>query len=137
MRLLRCSRGRRALLIERAIPGTDLATLPEEDAASIAVAVALQLWREAGEPFGSLGDHIPDWLEHAEPLSDAGRDLLACAQELYRGLHILNSTLVHGDFHHHNILRAGDRYLAIDPKPCSGSRSSTSLRSSGGRCSAR
>ncbi len=23
---------------------------------------------------------------------------------------------MHGDFHHHNILRAGDRYLAIDAK---------------------
>jgi streptomycin 6-kinase len=24
---------------------------------------------------------------------------------------------VHGDFHHHNILRHGDRHVAIDPKP--------------------
>jgi streptomycin 6-kinase len=24
---------------------------------------------------------------------------------------------VHGDFHHHNILRRGDRFVAIDPKP--------------------
>jgi streptomycin 6-kinase len=24
---------------------------------------------------------------------------------------------VHVDFHHHNILRHGDRYVAIDPKP--------------------
>jgi streptomycin 6-kinase len=24
---------------------------------------------------------------------------------------------VHGDFHHHNVLRHGDRYVAIDPKP--------------------
>jgi streptomycin 6-kinase len=24
---------------------------------------------------------------------------------------------VHGDFHHHNVLRVGDRYAAIDPKP--------------------
>lgn len=24
---------------------------------------------------------------------------------------------MHGDFHHHNILRAGERFLAIDPKP--------------------
>jgi streptomycin 6-kinase len=25
--------------------------------------------------------------------------------------------LVHGDFHHHNILRHGDQFVAIDPKP--------------------
>ncbi|HXI95982.1 MAG TPA: aminoglycoside phosphotransferase family protein, partial [Candidatus Acidoferrum sp.] len=25
--------------------------------------------------------------------------------------------IVHGDFHHHNILRHGDRFVAIDPKP--------------------
>jgi streptomycin 6-kinase len=24
---------------------------------------------------------------------------------------------VHGDFHHHNILRDGERFVAIDPKP--------------------
>ena len=24
---------------------------------------------------------------------------------------------MHGDFHHHNILRHGDGYVAIDPKP--------------------
>ena len=30
------------------------------------------------------------------------------------------STLVHGDFHHHNLLRHGDRWLAIDPKPALG-----------------
>jgi streptomycin 6-kinase len=28
--------------------------------------------------------------------------------------------LIHGDLHHHNILDAGDRHLAIDPKPMLG-----------------
>ena len=27
---------------------------------------------------------------------------------------------MHGDFHHHNILDAGARYVAIDPKPMLG-----------------
>jgi len=27
---------------------------------------------------------------------------------------------VHGDFHHHNLLRHGDRWLVIDPKPMVG-----------------
>ena len=30
--------------------------------------------------------------------------------------------LTHGDFHHHNILRHGDRFVAIDPKPYLGDR---------------
>jgi len=25
--------------------------------------------------------------------------------------------LVHGDFHHHNVLRRGDQFVSIDPKP--------------------
>lgn len=28
-----------------------------------------------------------------------------------------DGVLVHGDYHHHNLLRQGDRWLAIDPKP--------------------
>jgi streptomycin 6-kinase len=38
------------------------------------------------------------------------------ARELYASLAVRRDTLVHGDFHHHNILRDGDRYLAIDAK---------------------
>lgn len=38
------------------------------------------------------------------------------AHKLYASLDVGRSTLVHGDFHHHNILDAGGRYLAIDPK---------------------
>jgi streptomycin 6-kinase len=30
---------------------------------------------------------------------------------------VSDHTLVHGDFHHYNLLRHGDRWLAIDPKP--------------------
>ena len=30
--------------------------------------------------------------------------------------------MIHGDFHHHNILRHGDRFVAIDRKPILGDR---------------
>lgn len=30
------------------------------------------------------------------------------------------TTLLHGDYHHYNVLRSGDRYVAIDPKPVIG-----------------
>ncbi len=110
--LLRRDCARRALLIERARPGTDLAEFPEDEATAIAVEIGLRLWRPAGEPFRWIGDHVPRWLDNAE-----GHELTPLARKLYASLEPGRSTLVHGDFHHHNILDAGRRYLAIDPKP--------------------
>ncbi len=118
VRLVRRDAGRRALLIERADPGTDLAELPEDHATAIAVDLGLRLWRPAGEPFRWIGDHVPRWLDKAEP--GAGRELLPLARSLFDGLDIGRATLVHGDFHHHNILAAGSGFVAIDPKPMLG-----------------
>ncbi len=120
MRLLRRDRKRRALLIERVRPGGDIAERVEDQATAIAVEVGLKLWRAAGEPFRWIGDHVPRWMEEAEQSHDAGRELLPLARELYRQLDVGCSTLVHGDFHHHNILDAGSGYLAIDAKPMLG-----------------
>jgi streptomycin 6-kinase len=118
VRLLRRDARRRALLLERARPGGDLAAVPEPDATAIAVAVGRCLWRPAGEPLRWIGDHVPRWLADAEPV--ASLELLALARTLYDGLDVGRSTLVHGDFHHHNLLAAGSRYVAIDPKPMLG-----------------
>ena len=115
VRLLRHDRGRRALLLTRARPGTDIASLPDDEATAIAVEVGLKLWQPAGEPFRWIGDHVPRWLENA-----ASHELAPLARELYASLEPGRAILVHGDFHHHNILDAGDRYLAIDPKPMLG-----------------
>jgi streptomycin 6-kinase len=46
--------------------------------------------------------------------------LIPLAHKLYASLDPRRSTLVHGDFHHHNILDATGRYVAIDPKPMLG-----------------
>jgi streptomycin 6-kinase len=116
VRLLRRDRGRRALLIERARPGDDISGLPEDEATAIAVAVGTRLWRPAAEPFRWIGDHVPRWLDQAEASDQEGRELIPLARELYAGLEVGRATLVHGDFHHHNIIRAGNRYLAIDTK---------------------
>jgi streptomycin 6-kinase len=115
VRLLRRDQARRALLLERARPGEDIADLPEDEATRTAVATALKLWRPAAEPFRWIGDHVPRWLDNA-----AGHGLVPLARELYASLDVGRSTLVHGDFHHHNILEAGGRHLAIDPKPMLG-----------------
>jgi len=116
VRLLRRDRERRALLIERARPGDDISELPEAEATAIAVAVGIRLWRPAAEPFRWIGNHVPRWLDQAEHSDQDGRELIPLARELYASLDVGRTTLVHGDFHHHNILRAGDRYLAIDAK---------------------
>jgi len=111
VRLLRHDRERRAFLLERARPGTDIAELPDREATAIAVKVGLKLWRPAGAPFHWIGDHIHGWLDE-EP-----NELTPLARELVESLEVGRTTLVHGDFHHQNILDAGGRHLAIDPQP--------------------
>jgi streptomycin 6-kinase len=118
--LLRVDRSRRALLLERALPGSDLAGLDNAAATTVAVDVACRLWRPATAPFRWIGDHVPRWLGQATPGSVAGLRLLERARELFDRLDVRGDTLVHGDFHHHNILDAGAHYVAIDPKPMVG-----------------
>jgi len=117
VRLLRRDARRRAILVERARPGSDLAGVDEEDATAIAVDVATRLWRPAAAPFRWIGDHVPRWLDNA---ARRGAPLAPRARSLYDGLKVGRETLVHGDFHHHNLLADGARYLAIDPKPMLG-----------------
>ena len=116
VRLLRRDPRSRAMLLERARPGTDISKLPEEAATAIAVEVAARLWQSAGEPFRWIGDLVPRWLDEAE----AAAELIPTARKLYASLEVGRSALIHGDLHHHNILDAGDRYVAIDPKPMLG-----------------
>jgi streptomycin 6-kinase len=111
VRLLRRDQERRALLVERARPGDDIASLPEDEATRIAVEVALRLWRPAAEPFRWIGDWVPHWLDNA-----AGHPLVPLARALYDSLDVGRAVLVHGDFHHHNILASARGHLAIDAK---------------------
>jgi streptomycin 6-kinase len=117
VRLLR--RSGRVLLEERAVPGDDLSALPDAEATAIAVDVASRLWRRAGSPFRSVAAEVPRWLDEAER---EGSELVPLARELLAELDPGADWLVHGDFHHHNILRDGERFVAIDPKPYLGDR---------------
>jgi streptomycin 6-kinase len=123
-----------AMLLERCQPGTELATLfPERDAEATAIAadVMVQLWRPLSQehPFPDLAsytsvlDRLPDLFGGTngpmdERVVDAAIDLrtslLASASE---------TVLLHGDFHHHNVLRAERQpWLAIDPKGVAGEK---------------
>jgi streptomycin 6-kinase len=112
VRLLR--RSERALLEERAVPGDDLSAVPDDEATRIAVEVASRLWRRASSPFRPVAPEVRLWLDNAER-DDS--ELVPLARELLAELEPNRSWLVHGDFHHHNILRHGDGFVAIDPKP--------------------
>ena len=112
VRLLR--RSGRALLLERALPGDDLSTVAEDEATVIGVDLASRLWRPALAPFRSVAPAIPGWLDAAER---HGSELVPLARDLLVAIDARADWVVHGDFHHHNILRHGARYVAIDPKP--------------------
>ncbi len=84
VRLLRCDRSRRVMLLERARPGTDISGLPEDDATAIAVEVGVRLWQPAAEPFRWIGDHVPRWLDRAEQSDQQGRDLIPLARSCTR-----------------------------------------------------
>jgi streptomycin 6-kinase len=111
VRLLRRDSARRALLVERAWPGGDIAGLPEDEATRIAVEAGLRLWRPAAEPFRWIGDWVPRWLDNP-----GGHPLVPLARELYESLDVGRDVVVHGDFHHHNVLRSARGWLAIDAK---------------------
>jgi streptomycin 6-kinase len=114
VRLLRRDVPHRALLIERARPGTDISRLPEDEATAAAVGVAIRLWRPArrGAPFRGIGERVTH---------DLGRtgthELVPVARRLFGSMSFSETTLLHGDYHHYNVLRSGDGYVAIDPKP--------------------
>lgn len=109
----------RAVLEQRAMPGTDLALLPEREATAVAVDLATRLWRPAQPPFRAVVGAVGEWLARAER---QGSELAPLAARLLAELDPSADWVVHGDFHHHNILRHGDGYVAIDPKPYLGDR---------------
>ncbi len=112
VRLLR--RSGRALLEERAVPGDDISTLDDEQATAVALEVATRIWRPATPPFRPVAPEVSRWLDRAET---QGSELVPLARELFAELGPKADWVVHGDFHHHNILRDGARFVAIDPKP--------------------
>jgi len=104
----------RALLLERARPGTDLAAVDETEATAITVDLATRLWHPAQEPFRAVMPAVHEWLAQA---ARDGSELAGLALELVAALGTSADWVVHGDLHHHNILRHGSRFVVIDPKP--------------------
>src|SRR5665213_375769 len=103
-----------AILEERAVPGDDLAAVPDAEATRIALDVARQIWVAGRPPFRPVVPEVRRWLHEAEVV---GSELAPLARDLLNTLGEPADWLVHGDFHHHNLLRHAQRYVAIDPKP--------------------
>jgi streptomycin 6-kinase len=128
-RLLGRDDERRALLLERCLPGTCLWEVEEDEATEIAAEVLGQLWGQppAGE-FRSLVDEAARWAETLpETWEQAGRPfeqaLLDEAVEFLRAVPPAEeAALLHQDLHGGNILRSERGWLAIDPKPLVGER---------------
>jgi streptomycin 6-kinase len=133
-RLLEAEPDSGALLIERLDPGTMLVEVAESDddaATVIAAGILRQLWRPVPERHGlrPLGSWCDAYDRNREPLS-RGADgfpaaLFRRADTLRRDLLTSTETptVLHGDMHHFNVLRAQRaEWLAIDPKGLAGDR---------------
>jgi streptomycin 6-kinase len=116
VRVLRRDDTRRAMLIGRCVPGDDLSTIDDDAAIRVALATGRELWRPvASGPFRRAADEMTRWLRELDGRTD--HPYVAIATARFASMTPGHEVLVHGDYHHHNLLRHGDRWLAIDPKP--------------------
>lgn len=115
VRLLRVDRVRHALLLERLAPGTPLydAGLGWDDEARIAAPLIarLALPPPPGHPFTALADDARTW--------DVTGERIALVERLAASSPPA-AVVVNRDLHALNILRDGDGWRAIDPKPLVG-----------------
>ncbi len=125
VRLLAASDDGFALILERAVPGDALSTLPADDADALVCALAPRLWRDPGPsaPFISLSALVAEWRRDlASQL--AGYDPAVVDLALALGAELAATSpeprLLHGDLHSGNVLASGRGWLAIDPKPLVG-----------------
>src|SRR5215204_4843032 len=123
VRLLARDDERRALLVERCRPGTQLWALPDDEATEIAANVLERLWVPATEPFRRLEDEAARWAEEL-PARALDRRLVDRVVPFLRevGPSQRESVLLHQDFHGGNVLMSERGWLAIDAKPLVGER---------------
>ncbi len=121
VRLLAEDRDSMALLIERAVPGHDLKQIFEKDPAqsvSVAIAALKRIVRDPPRDQSELVDfrywyrRLNDAEGNEFPYSYAAKAL-----KIFESSTADKPKLIHGDFHHANILSCGrNAFTAIDPK---------------------
>ena len=120
---------RRALLVERCIPGTPLWDTGVDETTVVAELLPrLQILVSQEHAFTLLTTEADRWAEEVPQwYSAAGapfeRPLLDAALDVYRTVDRRSSLLVNQDLHGGNVLRASrEPWLVIDPKPLVGER---------------
>jgi streptomycin 6-kinase len=129
VRLLARDVERRALLIERCVPGTALWDT-EADALAVVgeLLPRLQVEVRGDSPFRLLGDEADRWADEVPRRYEQAREpferrLLDLALDVYGSVDRSAAVLVNQDLHGGNILRAArEPWLVIDPKPLVGER---------------
>ncbi|HEX8369494.1 MAG TPA: aminoglycoside phosphotransferase family protein [Pyrinomonadaceae bacterium] len=121
-KLLRGDEKRLALLLEKLAPGENLKEICRNDdtkAVEIAIRVMRDFWQEAPENIEF--PRLEEWFEGLRKAEKIGfaPEYVKKARRFFDELMSVSApkTLLHGDFHHENILSAERRpFLAIDPK---------------------
>lgn len=116
-----------ALLIERCVPGTHLALMPEEEQDLVIAGLLRQMWTASTDdhPFRPLSSMCDAWAEEFEGKVASGQarvdaGMVREAMELFRTLPrtAQRNVLLCTDLHAANVLASErQRWLAIDPKP--------------------
>ncbi len=138
-RLLDADAEKGMLLLERLQPGRMLAALEDDERATrIAADVIKNLWERCND-LGHFSDmasrefiRLKDWFDGFQRLrkrfnggtGPLPKGLVESAEALSRELLSENKdeALLHGDFHHFNVLESARGWLAIDPKGVIGPR---------------
>ncbi len=125
-RLLDCDEEKGMLLLERLQPGRMLSELEDDDERThIAADVMTRLWTDVPADAGGKFIRLSDWfngLKKIRPHFNGGtgpfdKKLLERVESLLPELFAdANVKLMHGDFHHYNILSSERGWLVIDPK---------------------
>jgi streptomycin 6-kinase len=130
VRLLAHDPERHALLLERCVPATPLASVGQDAALEVLVSLLPRLWKPAAAPFRSLAEEAAWWLvQLPRTWEEAGRQferrLLDASLEALGELAPTQGeqVLLHQDLHGDNVLAAErEPWLVIDPKPLVGER---------------
>lgn len=116
-----------ALLLERCLPGTPLASQPEPEQDLVVADLLGQLWhsRAVGHAFRPLQSMCDEWADEFEAKTEAGKSnvdpgLARAGVTLFRSLPATadREVLLCTDLHAENVLAAQRQpWLVIDPKP--------------------
>ena len=124
-RLIDCDEEKSWMLLERLRPGAMLSTLEgDEEATQIAADVMQKIWRPA--PEDDVFIQLSDWFDGLNRLrtrfngetGPLNKRLVERVERSVKDFLIENQmpVLMHGDFHHFNILSSERGWLIIDPK---------------------